>query len=725
VARIFGFDIGTTSIGFAVIDHDPESETGKILRLGARIFPETRDPKGTPLNQARRHKRMARRQLRRRRQRRRLLNETLNSVGLLPAFNSADWRKVMETDPYDLRQRGLEEPLLPYEVGRALYHLAKRRHFKGRELKESDETDEFGGEAEQDADEKVAKNERESTLQALKTQDVTLGAWLAERPSMERKRGVAAHRSVVAEEFRKLWDAQKEHHATLCDEAFEARVQDAIFAQRPVFWRKNTLGRCRFMPGEALCPRGAWLSQQRRMLEKLNNLALAGGNERPLDNEERAAILERLQSRASMSWAGVRSALRPLYKARGEPGAEKILKFNLELGGDKKLLGNCVEAKLTSIFGTEWAAHPYRQAIRDAVHQRLWSADYGEIGDQRVVILSEAERKQRRAEAAQSFARDFNVTGDQAQALEKLTFPAGWEPYSFAALRAFLPHLETGARFGALVNGPEWEDWRNQTFPDRERPTGEVLDKLPSPAVKEERERLAKLRNPTVVRTQNELRKVVNNLIELFGKPDLIRVEVARDVGNSKRQREQKQSEIRKNEKRRRDAVKDLASNDIHEPSRDVVDKWLLWTECRESCPYTGDSICFDALFREGRFQVEHIWPRWRSLDNSLANKTLCRQDVNLEKGNKTPFECFASDADRWAAIKNRLDGMMATKDGVGMRRGKIRRFVAEAIPDDFAERQLRDTSYAARQILAQLKRLWPDVGQRRRRSRWRPSRDA
>ncbi|MGO8797658.1 MAG: hypothetical protein ACLQJL_01055, partial [Roseiarcus sp.] len=66
---IFGLDIGTTSVGFAVIEHDEAREAGKILRLGVRIFPEARDPDGTPLNQQRRAKRMMRRQLRRRRAR--------------------------------------------------------------------------------------------------------------------------------------------------------------------------------------------------------------------------------------------------------------------------------------------------------------------------------------------------------------------------------------------------------------------------------------------------------------------------------------------------------------------------------------------------------------------------------------------------------------------------------------------------------------------------------
>ncbi|MCH8858720.1 MAG: type II CRISPR RNA-guided endonuclease Cas9, partial [Proteobacteria bacterium] len=705
VERIFGFDIGTTSIGFAVIDHDPKKSIGTILRLGVRIFPEARDPDGTPLNQQRRQKRMVRRQLRRRRARRRLLNETLNDAGLLPAFNSPQWPAVMASDPYDLRMRGLSEALSEHEVGRALYHLAQHRHFKGRALEETD------GAADETAEEKVATTDREATLQTLRAERVTLGAWLARRGPHERKRGVHANRSAVQDEFETLWRAQAKHHAALRDESFKAKVSDVIFAQRPVFWRTNTLGECRFMPGEALCPKGAWLSQQRRMLEKLNNLSLAGGNARPLDGEERAAILERLQTQASMSWPGVRKALRPVFKARGEIGVEKSLKFNLELGGEKKLLGNAVEAKLSGVFGAGWVTHPHKQGIRDAIHHRIWSADYGVIGEQRIVILPAEERKARRAEAAQSFIDDFGVTPEQAAALQALSFPPGWEPYSVTALQAIVPKLEEGVRFGALVNGPEWEDWRNATFPDRHAPTGEFLDRLPSPAIQEERERLARIRNPTVVRTQNELRKVVNNLIGMFGKPDLIRVELARDVGKSKREREEIQSGIRRNEKRRKDAKKDLVDKGIAEPSRADIEKWLLWKESHERCPYTGDQIGFDALFREGRYEVEHIWPRWRSFDDGFRNKTLCRKDANLSKSNKTPFEYIGHDEDQWAAIQNRLQGMVRSKGGVGMPPGKVKRFLAETMPEDFASRQLNDTRYAARQILEQLKRLWPDAG--------------
>ena len=716
---IFGLDIGTTSIGFAVIDHDPQKATGRIRRMGVRIFPEARDKDGIPLNQERRAARMRRRQLRRRRERRRALGDILTEAGLLPARGSKAWQRVMKTDPYDLRRRAAAEgeALTPHEFGRALYHLAQRRHFKGRDL---DEIADDAGEAKlkakakakpgkEDADEKKTAKAREETGKALETEGVTLGAWLAKRGPHDRKRNVHASRDHVEREFDCIWRRQERHLPLLRRAGWlKDAVHEAVFAQRPVFWRKKTLGECRFAPGAKLCPKGSWLSQQRRMLEKVNNLEVATGNGHPLDDDERRAILDRLQEQASMGWPGVRKALAPLYKSRGEPGAEKRLRFNMELeeGGEKTLLGNAVEAKLKAVFADAWAAHKHKQAIRDEVPARLREADYGEIGG-RVVIRSASDRKTRRRKAAQGFIRDFGATEEQARKLAALKLPSGWEPFSIKALQAMLPRLEEGVRFGALLAGPEWEGWRNETFPDRERPTGEVVDRLPSPADREENARIARLRNPTVARAQNELRKVVNNLIDLFGKPDLIRVELARDVGRSKRDREEYSKATRRQEVKRRTAAKDLREKGAVESDRNI-DKWLLWQECGKQCPYTGDIICFDALFGSNpSFEVEHIWPRSRWLGDSFRNKTLCGVDANREKGNRIPYEYLGHDPVEWKQVTDRLERMQKN----GMKPGKVRRFKAQCIPEGFASRQLNDTGYAARETAAFLKRLWPDVG--------------
>jgi len=704
VELIFGLDIGTTSIGFAVIEHDHKASAGKILRLGVRIFPEARDPKGVPWNQERRAARLRRRQLRRRRQRRGLLAEQLQMAGLLPERNSGEWRKVMKEDPYQLRRRAFDkEELTPYEVGRAIYHLAQRRHFRGRDIDEvSDDAAEAEGAV--DADEKVAQGDRETTIQALKSEGSSLGAWLAKKGEGERRRGIHASRAVVEKEFDDVWA----HH--LPEQAKES-VREAIFFQRPVFWRLNTLGRCRFVPDASLCPKGSWLSQQRRMLEKVNNLSVAGGNQRPLDSEEREAILSQLQIQASMTWAGVRRVLAPVFRNRGEPGAEKSLKFNLEIGGEQKLMGNAVEAKLAKIFGAAWQTHPRKQEVRDAVHDLVWRSHYEKVGEQRVVIRRASERNDGKNETVRRLIEEFGLSEGEAEQVASLKLPTGWEPYSVQALNAMLPHLERGARFGEIINGPDWKDWRNENFPDREQPTGEVFDRLPSSANPDERKRIANLRNPTVARSRNELRKVVNNLVSMFGKPDLIRIELSRDVGLSKREREDKAAGIRRNEGLRKSAHRSLCENGITNPSRTDIEKWMLWKECGGQCPYSGDMISFDGLFRSGDFEVEHIWPRSRSLDDSFRNKTLCRKDMNARKGNRTPFEYLMHQDEEWQAIGIRLAGMMRKRGGPGMSAGKVKRFLAKEIPDGFVERQLNDTGYAAREASSYLRMLWPDLG--------------
>ena len=733
--RILGLDIGTTSIGFALIDLNDKSETGNIVRLGVRIFPEARDPDGTPLNQQRRAKRMIRRQLRRRRERRRSLNELLSSHGLLPAYGGNEWSAAMAREPYALRAKALTEALTPHQLGRALYHLSKRRHFKERDIAETGEA-EAVGEIDDSADVKpgrkpkpIAKStapddEAKSTearkhfVAELKATGKTLGQTLFERPHDARRRGEHATRAIVESEFERLVEAQKGFHPVLGNPDFHGAVHEAIFMQRPVFWRKSTLGKCSLMPSEPLCPKGSWLSQQRVMLEKLNNLGFAGGNARRLDDNERATILSILQTQKSMSWPAVRNALEPVFKARGE--SARTYKFNLEAGDDKDkggLKGNIVEADLAKIFGALWQAHPRKQELRDFVPEALWQADYGEISTQRVVIRPEKDRTSRRKVLVQRLVDDFGTTRREADEIGKLHFPQGWEPYSTKALQCILPQLEKGERFGSLIASPDFVHWRDEHFPQRNQPTGEFIDRLPSPradrsathAQREEAERIATVRNPTVVRVQNELRKVVNNLIGAYGKPDLIRVELARDVGKSKREREEISKGMRKKEGVRKKARDNLNEMGRTNPSDDDIEKWLLWKESAKQCPYTGDEIGFDDLFSGNpRFDVEHIWPRSKSLDNSFRNKTLCRKDVNLDKGNRVPRDYFHGRVDDWENAKERIWKMVG-KDG--MNAGKARRFCAEAMPDDFASRQLNDTGYAARQASEFLKRLWPDVG--------------
>lgn len=688
--RVWGFDLGTTSIGFAVVEHDPARETGRIHRLGVRIFPEgVTEDKKEPRNKTRRAKRLMRRGIRRRKLRRRLLNETLAEAGLLPRFGTAAWTAAMAGDPYALRRDGLTRRLEPHELGRAFYHLAKRRGFAGRK---ADDTDKKTA----DPDEAAATEDAER----LKTEigDRTLGAFLAEQP---KKRGRHHTRDMVRDEFDRLWTAQKSHHAILSDPSFESRVRNLIFFQRPTFWRLATLGRCPWVPEAALAPKSSWIAQRYLVLEQLTKLRIAGANRRPLLDDERAILLDLAHRQKTISWNGVRKALRKLWRENGEAEDQR---FNLEVSGaEKEIKGNIVEVELRNAFGAAWESHPRRDDIRRNIHRLLWAADYVQVGNARVEIRRPEDAAAKRREAAARMKRDWGLTDEQAAALAKLELPPGWIRLSTQAIEAMLPEMERGHGVGDLLNSPEFAAWRDRTFPNRERPTGEVRDRLPSHP-----RSMPQVRNPTINRTLNELRKIVNNLLALYGRPDLIRVELTRELKESKSRRSDRLSRNKRQEAERKKASVDLEAHGIANPSRDDIEKWLLWKESNERCPYTGDHIGFEALFREGKYQVEHIWPRSRSLDNGFANKTLCRTDVNIAKGNRTPHEMYAHNPEAWNALKLRLSDCKLPEH-------KVRRFVkdriADAGTDDFAERQLQDAGWAAREARDFLKRLWPDDG--------------
>ena len=140
-----GLDIGTSSIGWAVLDLDKE----RIHNLGVRIFERPEDPQnGDSLAKPRRDARSARRRLKRRRQRLNHLKQffvdqnilTKNQVEEVLNYKS-NFNKL---DVYALRAKALTEELSPEELLKVLYQIAKRRGFKSNR-KVVEESDKEGG----------------------------------------------------------------------------------------------------------------------------------------------------------------------------------------------------------------------------------------------------------------------------------------------------------------------------------------------------------------------------------------------------------------------------------------------------------------------------------------------------------------------------------------------------------------------------------------------------
>lgn len=139
-----GIDMGTNSIGWAIVAHNGQWQPSGLIACGARIFQEAVDAKSkTPQNQARRAARSIRRLISRRKMRLIKVLSLLLNNGLLPG-NSEDRDKLFADnkafDPYHLRKKALDDKLTPYELGRVLYHLAHRRGFQSNRKVSSENT---------------------------------------------------------------------------------------------------------------------------------------------------------------------------------------------------------------------------------------------------------------------------------------------------------------------------------------------------------------------------------------------------------------------------------------------------------------------------------------------------------------------------------------------------------------------------------------------------------
>jgi CRISPR-associated endonuclease Csn1 len=716
--RIWGFDIGTTSVGFAVVDLDEEKESGSIVHEGVRIFPEGRTEKDLePRNQARRAARLLRRQVRRRRLRRKFLRQAFADAGLLPSYGQAQWDEFMNSgvDPYELRARGQHDKLLPLEIGRALYHLCHRRGFLSARR------------ADDRPSEKKARDKEEGPIKAeiqglsTKLEGLPLGEFLylaglekAERDQLmkswnvqnlhleglkqrERRRSRHVGRTMVMEEFQRLWNTQAKFYPGLLTSELEDKVRETFTYQRPIFWRLQTVGQCALEPEEPACPKGSWLGQQFLMLQQLNNLRLRFPDQpaRWLDDEERKILLEKLGHQTSLEFGGVRTSLKKLWKERGLSLKPEI---NFESGNEKRLAGNAVEAKLAEVFSDSWVTHPDRERLRAELYHRAFAIYNRRVGNKRIELHRKDEFKDEIAPAKAKFVeeaqKDFGLSREQADHLAAFEPPAGWLRFSAKALQRLIPILEE--KFGLNEIGGALD----QAYPNWKAGNERVLERLPSHP-----KAMPVSRNPSVNRALNEVRKVANNLLHGYGKPDLIRIELLRELKKTKKQRLEITSRYGKNRDIREAAKRDLEKNGV-QPTPEAKDKWVLWQESGEYCPYTGRKICFDDLFRRGEFQIEHIFPLSRSLDNNLTNKTLCATDVNKNKGNQTPFEYFQSRPDAWKEIRDQLEGWA---EAGRFPKEKMKAFLREDYPpgqEELEERQKADSSYIAveaRKFLARL----------------------
>ena len=211
------------------------------------------------------------------------------------------------------------------------------------------------------------------------------------------------------------------------------------------------------------------------------------------------------------------------------------------------------------------------------------------------------------------------------------------------------------------------------------------------------KEAVPQLRNPVVCRGLTELRKVVNALIRQYGKPSLVRVELARDLKRSRQQREDLTKQNRDNERSRNEATKDdhrCLLCDGGDVSNSRRSQGPVGRGVQLGMPLYGKVHRVEALVgKQSQFDIEHIVPFSKSLDNSFLNKTLCYHEENRGvKRNQTPYEAYGSNETESARSSGALSVFADHRHTPNCgNSGK------KNLEDDFAARMLQDTRYMSR----------------------------
>jgi len=695
-----GLDLGTNSIGWWAVELDKAGIPCGSLGGGSRIFSDGRNPKDqTSLAVQRRLPRGMRRRRDRYLDRRSGLMDLLVAFELMPDDETG--RKALEIlDPYALRAAALDRPLAPHELGRALFHLNQRRGFKSNRKTDGGDDDKETG---------VVK-ERISELRKLmeKSSARTLGEYFHKRHlkgRMVRARpeaGFYPDRQMYEDEFAAIHEFQSPHQ-TLSAEQWEA-LRDIIFFQRPL--KPVDPGWCLLEDGERRAHLALPLTQEFRMVQESNNLRIQSPGEpaRHLTMAERDKVLNHLRTQKELK-------LERMLKLLKLPSGSTV---NLFDDHRTTIKGDETAARLThkDIFGRAWLDFPVER--RTEVVRKL-------------IETEKPEEIERIATA------EWGLDEAAAKKLATKAMPEGYARLSEKAIIRLLPIMEEqGLNYAeAVAEVPEYghhSDFRPDEARDYLPYYGEVLARHcvgadPSQPKEDEVAHYGRLANPTVHIGLNQIRRILNRLIEVHGKPEEIVVELARDLKMNKEQKDEVRKKNSLNETAKRAREDKIRAAGVA-PSPHLLRKLRLWEEQKVGtvhlCPFTGDAISFEMAISEAT-EIEHILPFSKTLDDSMANKVLCLRDANRAKHDRSPHEAFQNDPT--------IGGRKYIYDDILFRADKLEsnkrwRFHADAMERyenderNFLDRQLNETKYLSRIARSYISNLYNEKAEGRLRVR-------
>jgi CRISPR/Cas system Type II protein with McrA/HNH and RuvC-like nuclease domain len=303
----------------------------------------------------------------------------------------------------------------------------------------------------------------------------------------------------------------------------------------------------------------------------------------------------------------------------------------------------------------------------------------------------------------------LNLTEGQLDALQRNK--KGFTQYrnlSLKALRNLLPYLEQQKSYSeacALAGYKAVTFERTKYLPPLETYLYERIHHGNKTGYKELRYK--DLTNPVVARAFNQARLVLNALIARYNQsPAYVHVELARDIARPLKSRWSNGKKIegrldvqkRQLENRnKRAAVRENFANThgIKNPTERQILKERLYHEQQCKCLYTLEKLDLGQVVYDDNYaQIDHIWPRSKTFDNSMENLVLVHAHANQDKGNRIPYDFITQKygEEHWRTAEAHI---LSCK---GLSEGKQKRLLARELDaDEFLARNLVDTRYATR----------------------------
>lgn len=738
--RILGLDLGSASIGWALIEENNNKTT--IVGLGSRIIPyegtEGKDfAKGTgeSRNSLRTKARTARKGYDRYQLRRKYLVDALVKANMFPDETLKNLPKI---ELWALRNKAVHSQITLKELGRLLLWLNQKRGYKSSR-----------------SDANLGKKDTEyvatvkSRHENIKELNLTIGQYfyqeLSNDPFFKVKENIFPREAYI-EEFDAIWKEQEKHYSELsnCPKEILTQIANSLFKganqeylrqeivngglchtirnmiiynQRPLksqkglvsvcefegFWRTGKDGKEYFV-GPKVAPKSSPIYQLSKMWESVNNIKVGSrtGGDIVITKEQKQAIFQHLDNNEKLTVTDLLKILQldkkncyinkqiekglvgnitkhAIRQCLGDSAQyNHLLSLNLKIiENDKK--GYLVDKKTGEILNEKSTQHIDANIEYEPLYQ-LWHTIYS-IQDKQ--------------ECSNALQAKFRIEPTVADKLADIDFGKhAFGNKSAKAIRKILPYLMEGDKYSEAMSYAGYE--HSDSLTKDENLKRKLLDSL-KPIEKNS------LRQPIVEKILNQMVNVVNAIIEKHGKPDEIRVELARELKQSKEERNDTDKAMSKRQRENENITKRLAEYGLKATRNNII-KWRLYEEIDNEekklnavCIYCGQPISLTEAIKGNDVDIEHIIPKSKLFDDSQSNKTLAHRHCNKNKNDMTAYDFMKSKpTEVFEAYIERVNSLYANYVINKAKRDKLL-MPEDKIPDNFIDRQLRESQYIAR----------------------------